>query len=404
MIEPKIFSVGQINHYIKNLIENDFILNSLWVKGEISNFKYHSTGHMYFTLKDNNAAINCVMFKGSADILPFIPENGMSVVICGYISIYEKTGQYQLYAELMEPLGAGALNTAFEQLKAKLDLEGLFDDDYKREICKYPKCIGVITSPVGAAIRDIINISKRRNSSVKIVVIPALVQGENAVASIVSAIKLANEWGKCDTLILGRGGGSMEDLQAFNDEKVARAVFASEIPVISAVGHETDFTIVDFVADLRAPTPSAAAELAVNNREFDNERIDNIIESLNSNINSRISYEKNRLENLMERRFFKRPMDNITDNEIYISNLEKQMNNIIKSKLTEKNIVFERLLSKMELLSPFAMLKKGYTIIENNRGKNIKTIDDIDLYDNIKILFKDGEVKAEVKDIVKREW
>lgn len=404
MIEPKIFSVGQINHYIKNLIENDFILNSLWVKGEISNFKYHSTGHMYFTLKDNNAAINCVMFKGSADILPFIPENGMSVVICGYISIYEKTGQYQLYAELMEPLGAGALNTAFEQLKAKLDLEGLFDDDYKREICKYPKCIGVITSPVGAAIRDIINISKRRNSSVKIVVIPALVQGENAVASIVSAIKLANEWGKCDTLILGRGGGSMEDLQAFNDEKVARAVFASEIPVISAVGHETDFTIVDFVADLRAPTPSAAAELAVNNREFDNERIDNIIESLNSNINSRISYEKNRLENLMERRFFKRPMDYITDNEIYISNLEKQMNNIIKSKLTEKNIVFERLLSKMELLSPFAMLKKGYTIIENNRGKNIKTIDDIDLYDNIKILFKDGEVKAEVKDIVKREW
>lgn len=404
MIEPKIFSVGQINHYIKNLIENDFILNSLWVKGEISNFKYHSTGHMYFTLKDNNAAINCVMFKGSADILPFIPENGMSVVICGYISIYEKTGQYQLYAELMEPLGAGALNTAFEQLKAKLDLEGLFDDDYKREICKYPKCIGVITSPVGAAIRDIINISKRRNSSVKIVVIPALVQGENAVASIVSAIKLANEWGKCDTLILGRGGGSMEDLQAFNDEKVARAVFASENPVISAVGHETDFTIVDFVADLRAPTPSAAAELAVNNREFDNERIDNIIESLNSNINSRISYEKNRLENLMERRFFKRPMDYITDNEIYISNLEKQMNNIIKSKLTEKNIVFERLLSKMELLSPFAMLKKGYTIIENNRGKNIKTIDDIDLYDNIKILFKDGEVKAEIKDIVKREW
>lgn len=404
MIEPKIFSVGQINHYIKNLIENDFILNSLWVKGEISNFKYHSTGHMYFTLKDNNAAINCVMFKGSADILPFIPENGMSVVICGYISIYEKTGQYQLYAELMEPLGAGALNTAFEQLKAKLDLEGLFDDDYKREICKYPKCIGVITSPVGAAIRDIINISKRRNSSVKIVVIPTLVQGENAVASIVSAIKLANEWGKCETLILGRGGGSMEDLQAFNDEKVARAVFASEIPVISAVGHETDFTIVDFVADLRAPTPSAAAELAVNNREFDNERIDNIIENLNSNINSRILYEKNRLENLMERRFFKRPMDYITDNEIYISNLEKQMNNIIKSKLTEKNIVFERLLSKIELLSPFAMLKKGYTIIENNRGKNIKTIDDIDLYDNIKILFKDGEVKAEVKDIVKREW
>lgn len=404
MIEPKIFSVGQINHYIKNLIENDFILNSLWVKGEISNFKYHSTGHMYFTLKDSNASINCIMFKGSADILPFMPQNGMSVVICGYVSIYEKTGQYQLYAELMEPLGAGALNTAFEQLKAKLDLEGLFDEDYKREICKYPKCIGVITSPVGAAIRDIINISKRRNSSVKIVVIPALVQGENAVDSIVSAIKLANEWGKCDTLILGRGGGSMEDLQAFNDEKVARAVFASEIPVISAVGHETDFTIVDFVSDLRAPTPSAAAELAVNNREFDNERIDNIIESLNSNINSRIEYEKKRLENLMERRFFKRPMDNITDNEIYISNLEKQMDNIIKSKLTEKNIVFERLLNKMELLSPFAMLKKGYTIIENNRGKNIKTIDDIDLYDNIKILFKDGEVKAEVKDIVKREW
>mgnify|MGYP005796347031 FL=1 len=404
MIEPKVFSVSQINRYIKNIIENDFILNSLWVKGEISNFKYHSSGHMYFTLKDKNAAINCVMFKGSADILPFMPENGMDVVICGYVSAYEKTGQYQLYAELMEPLGVGALNIAFEQLKEKLSKEGLFDEDYKREICKYPKCIGVITSPTGAAVRDIINISKRRNKGVKIVVIPALVQGEGSVNSIVSAIKMANEWGKCDTLIVGRGGGSMEDLQVFNDEKVARAVFASEIPVISAVGHETDFTIIDFVADLRAPTPSAAAELSVNDLSIENERLDTIISDLNYSINSRINYEKIRFENLMDKKIFKRPLDNIADYEIYISNLEKQIENIIKNKITESNIIFERLLNKIEILSPIAMLKKGYALVEDKDGKTVKTVGGINKGDNINVILVNGNISANVTDISKREW
>ncbi|MBO8434764.1 MAG: exodeoxyribonuclease VII large subunit [Tyzzerella sp.] len=404
MIEPKIFSVMQINSYIKNIIENDFILNSLWIKGEISNFKYHSTGHMYFTLKDRDASLNCVMFKGSADMLPFMPENGMSVVVYGYISIYEKTGQYQLYAEIMEPLGIGSMNIAFEQLKEKLSNEGLFDEDYKREICKYPKCIGVITSPVGAAVRDIINVSKRRNKGVKIVVVPALVQGENAVDSIVSALKLINEWGKCDTIILGRGGGSMEDLQAFNDERVARAIFASEIPVISAVGHETDFTIADFVSDMRAPTPSAGAELAVNSLEFEEERLKKLFDSLNNNINYRLNFENERLKNLTDRRIFKKPLDNIFDREMYISGLEKQMEKIIKNKVIEKSSAFDKLINKMEVLSPMAMLKRGYTIVENTKGESLKSIEDFNCGDTLNILFKDGQVKAKVIDILEKEW
>ena len=404
MIEPKIFSVMQINSYIKNIIENDFILNSLWIKGEISNFKYHSTGHMYFTLKDRDASLNCVMFKGSADMLPFMPENGMSVVVYGYISIYEKTGQYQLYAEIMEPLGIGSMNIAFEQLKEKLSNEGLFDEDYKREICKYPKCIGVITSPVGAAVRDIINVSKRRNKGVKIVVVPALVQGENAVDSIVSALKLINEWGKCDTIILGRGGGSMEDLQAFNDERVARAIFASEIPVISAVGHETDFTIADFVSDMRAPTPSAGAELAVNSLEFEEERLKKLFDSLNNNINYILNFENERLKNLTDRRIFKKPLDNIFDREMYISGLEKQMEKIIKNKVIEKSSAFDKLINKMEVLSPMAMLKRGYTIVENTKGESLKSIEDFNCGDTLNILFKDGQVKAKVIDILEKEW
>ena len=254
MIEPKIFTVGQINRYIRNLLENDFILSSLLVKGEISNFKAHSSGHLYFTLKDASGALSCVMFRQDAAGLPFEPENGMQVVVYGHVSLYEKTGQYQLYAEFLEPLGIGTLQVAFEQLKEKLAAEGLFDGDFKREIPKNPSCIAVITSPTGAAVRDIMQIVKRRDPNVKVAIFPTLVQGEQAAVDIVHSLKLVNEWGKADVIILGRGGGSMEDLWCFNDENVARAVFASEIPVISAVGHETDFTITDFVADMRAYT------------------------------------------------------------------------------------------------------------------------------------------------------
>ena len=281
MIEPRVFSVTQINRYIRELIEKDFILQSLWIKGEISNYKRHSSGHLYFTLKDEESAINCIMFRGNAQMLPFEPENGMEAVVCGYISIYEKTGQYQFYGELIQPVGIGALTAAYDRLKNKLEKEGLFDGDFKREICSKPETVAVITSPTGAAVRDIINIAKRRNKSVRIVVAPVLVQGENAAASIVNALKAVNNWGGADTIILGRGGGSIEDLWAFNEESVARAIFASDIPVISAVGHETDFTISDFVADLRAPTPSAAAELAVNDVEGDLAVLNSVRQRLN---------------------------------------------------------------------------------------------------------------------------
>ncbi len=262
MIAPKVFTVGQINRYIKNLLENDFILNSLLVQGEISNFKAHSSGHWYFTLKDATGALSCMIFRQDAEEIPFLPENGMQVILYGRVSLYERTGQYQLYGEFMEPVGMGALQMAFEQMKEKLAAEGLFDADFKREMPAHAKCIAVVTSPVGAAVRDVIQIVKRRDPRVKIAVFPTLVQGEKAAEDIVRSLRLANEWGGADVIILGRGGGSMEDLWPFNEEKVARAVFASEIPVISAVGHETDFTITDFVSDLRAPTPSAAAELA----------------------------------------------------------------------------------------------------------------------------------------------
>lgn len=283
MLEPKIYSVSRVNGYIRTMLENDFVLSSIWVAGEISNFKRHSSGHMYFSLKDSDSVIRCVMFRGDADILPFMPENGMSVIVCGYVTVYEKSGEYQIVVQLMKPDGVGALTIAFEQLKQKLADEGLFDSDYKREINRRPSNIAVVTSPTGAAVRDIIKIIRARNSSVSITVIPVLVQGEMAAESVAEGIRLANRLKKADTIIVGRGGGSIEDLWAFNDERVARAIFASEIPVISAVGHETDFTIADFVADLRASTPSNAAELAVNDINEDIRRAEALKERLKRN-------------------------------------------------------------------------------------------------------------------------
>lgn len=401
MLEPKIYSVSQINRYIKKLFENDFILNSVWVKGEISNLKFHSSGHVFFTLKDANSSINCIMFKGSADILPFLPENGMSVVICGYVSLYEKSGQYQLYAELMDPLGLGSLSMAYEQLKEKLSQEGIFDEDYKRDICKFPKCIAVITSPTGAAVRDIINITKRRNRFVKIVVVPALVQGEKAANSIVAAIKTVNNWKKADTIILGRGGGSIEDLWPFNEEKVVRAVFASDIPVISAVGHETDYTLVDFVSDLRAPTPSAAAELAVNDLSETERNINMVLERLISVINSKISYEKKRFDFLVNRPVLNRPYDFIINNQIYLDNLERRLKNKVEIKIKTYEGLFSGLVGRLEALSPLALLKRGYVAAQDSDGKIITSIEDVNIGDTITLNMKDGLLKTKVESRVK---
>ena len=312
MIAPKVFTVGQINRYIKNLLENDFILNSLLVQGEISNFKAHSSGHWYFTLKDATGALSCMIFRQDAEEIPFLPENGMQVILYGRVSLYERTGQYQLYGEFMEPVGMGALQMAFEQMKEKLAAEGLFDADFKREMPAHAKCIAVVTSPVGAAVRDVIQIVKRRDPHVKIAVFPTLVQGEKAAEDIVRSLRLANEWGGADVIILGRGGGSMEDLWPFNEEKVARAVFASEIPVISAVGHETDFTITDFVSDLRAPTPSAAAELATAiPLESRIAMLEGMQERLWRDVSAAMVSSRRRLEFLKERPVLKRPLEKL---------------------------------------------------------------------------------------------
>ena len=262
-MQVNVYTVSQINGYIKRLIDSDVFLSGLHIEGEISNFKLHSSGHLYFSLKDKTGSIDCVMFRSAAQYLEFMPKNGDAVLVGGRVSLYEKTGKYQVYVDYMQPAGLGALHAEFEKLKQKLAAEGLFDEKFKKPIPEYPKTVALVTSPTGAAVRDMIDVSRRRNPSIKLVIVPVLVQGENAAADIAKGIELVNEWGGADTIIVGRGGGSMEDLWAFNEEIVARAIFKSEIPVISAVGHEVDFTIADFAADFRAPTPSAAAELAI---------------------------------------------------------------------------------------------------------------------------------------------
>lgn len=397
MAEPKIYSVSQINRYIKGLIENDFILQSFWVKGEISNFKAHTSGHLYFTLKDKNSAINCIMFKDMAELMPYELEDGLEVVVCGYSSVYEKTGQYQIYAQIISPVGMGELSLKFEQLKNKLLEEGLFDEDFKRDIPKNPKTIAVITSPTGAAVRDIINVSTRRNPNIKIKIIPVLVQGEYAVASIVDGIKLVNEWANADVIILGRGGGAIEDLWAFNDEKVARAVFASEIPIISAVGHETDFTITDFVADMRAPTPSAAAELATNDIMSDLNMALNLFERIEYNFIQKFNFYKSKLEFLLKRNVLKRPLDRIVNESIYIDDMEERLYRALKHCVEIKKSKFVKNIEKLEVLSPFSILKRGFSVTTDCDGNVITSIKNLNVNDDINIEINDGIINAVVK-------
>lgn len=396
MIEPKVFSVGQINRYIKNLMENDFILSSLLVKGEISNFKAHSGGHLYFSLKDASGAISCVMFKQEAYRLPFVPENGMSVILYGHVSLYEKTGQYQLYAEMMEPVGLGSLQLAFEQLKGKLEEEGLFDEDFKRELPSHIETIAVITSPTGAAVRDIIQIAKRRDPRVRIAIFPALVQGEKAADDIVQALKLVNDWGKADVIILGRGGGSIEDLWAFNEEKVARAIFASEIPVISAVGHETDFTIADFVSDLRAPTPSAAAELATQPLMQKNEKIAQLEIRLLRNVLAVLEDSQRRLMYIKERPVLKRPLEGIRNTQLLLESIDLDMAKAIDQKLLRFGQKIGVAEARLHASSPLAVMKRGYVLASKDDGKAIVSVNQVDIGEVVHLRLQDGQVKAKV--------
>ena len=395
----KVYSVSQINNYILRLFEKDVFLQDIYIEVEISNFKAHSSGHFYMTLKDSGASVNAVMFRSYAEKLKFMPEDGMKVLINGYISLYEKTGQYQFYALNMEPAGKGALYIAYEQLKERLERSGVFDPKYKKDIPSYPKCIAVITSPTGAAVRDIINVSGRRNPNVKIVVIPFLGQGDDAAPSIANAIESVNKWGQADTIIVGRGGGSIEDLWAFNEEMVARAIFDSKIPIISAVGHETDFTIADFIADMRAPTPSAAAEIAVPENEGMSLAVMNNYRRLNYLMDSILSSSKNTLQTLSTKHCFTGFADNIYDNELYVSQLQNRLLNKMQSKIELASQNLKHRIDNLENISPLKILQKGYSLTYDDSQKLIRSAKNINVGDKINVVFNDGNITATVEEV-----
>ncbi len=394
VVKIKVWSVSQVNSYIRSIIDGDILLNSFFAEGELSNVKLHTSGHIYFTLKDGKSSINCVMFKTYADSLTFAPKDGMKVVVCGYVSFFEKTGQVQLYAEMIESVGKGSLYVAFEQLKQKLQDDGLFDPAHKKSLPAFPKCIAVITSITGAAVQDIIDVITRRNKCVKIVILPVLVQGENAPAEIVSAIKQANAWAGADAIILGRGGGSIEDLWAFNDEMVARSIYSSNIPVISAVGHETDFTIADFVADLRAPTPSAAAELAVPELDLITEYVFELENRMTTALSNKTNAYEHRLKSAVCRKAFANPLEIFNAKKKLMADLYKTMNKEINYRLDKKMNQIGACAKLLENSSPLKVLSRGYTITYGSDGKIISSINGVDESNTIKIRFKDGTATA----------
>ena len=390
-------SVTDLNKYIKNKIDGDEMLNNVLVKGEISNFKNHYTGHMYFTLKDENSLIKCVMFKSYTTHLSFMPKDGMKVMVLGSVAVFERDGIYQIYAKAMKEDGLGSLYTAYEELKKKLEQEGLFAESHKKKIPFMPKTIGVLTSNTGAVIRDIINVSTRRNPGVHIRLYPVPVQGPGAAEEIVKGIETMNEKKLADVIILARGGGSLEDLWPFNEEIVARAIYDSELPIISAVGHETDFTIADFVADLRAPTPSAAAELAVAN-------IDDVRETLKLYNNRykvalkkkielmRLSYEK-----CMARPAYKNRTQKINEQYMVIDMKVKALQNSMMLKLKEAKTSFVKETAKLDSLSPLKTLTRGYSIVtKQESGKAIKSVDDLNSGEKVNLRLSDGQKTATI--------
>ncbi len=437
-------TVKALTKYIKLKFDYDKNLQHLLLKGELSNVKRHSRGHLYFTLKDDEAQINAVMFASAASHLEFVPTEGMQVIVKGHITVYEAGGTYSLYVKEMTEDGIGNLYVAYTQLKERLATEGLFDARFKQKIPDYPQAVGVITSPTGAAIRDIISTIKRRFPMVTIYVYPALVQGEQAEASIISCIKQANAMNLVDTLIVGRGGGSIEDLWAFNKEGVARAIFESKIPIISAVGHETDFTIADFVADHRAPTPTGAAELAVPNLPDVLKHLNQLNARLNHNFNLQFKQKKDYLTQLCNHYIMKNPAALFEQRLMYVDQLSEKLNYVLQDQLTRNQTKwwtlhhrllqldpkasvdqakqslllqdqtlrqlmlhhlsqskqdYTVLLTKLELLNPLSILKKGYTVLTNDKDEMVTTVQDISVGQDLLISLDDGRVRASVKEI-----
>ncbi|WP_317367248.1 exodeoxyribonuclease VII large subunit [uncultured Tyzzerella sp.] len=394
-MSDNIYTVSQVNNYIKLVLEDDVLLNGIYIEGEISNLKKHTSGHIYFTIKDEECSINAVMYRQDALSFKDEFENGIKVICFGYISSYTKTGQYQLYVKNVKVSGLGDVFLDFENLKEKLKKEGLFDEVYKMEIPPLPKTIGVITSQTGAAIRDILNVSKRRNPNIKIMLIPALVQGKDAPASIINAINLANEYNNLDIIILARGGGSKEDLWAFNNEDLARAIFYSSIPIVTGIGHEIDFTIADFVADFRAPTPSAAIEVCLPKADDLQEKVYNLFCSINKNINKRINENKLKFQVNINKACFVNFLDKITDYQIFIENKLEKINSNIDLKIKENKLILESNINKIEALSPMNILKNGYALVSKG-DNNIKSVKQLKKDDEITLSFCDGDKKAKV--------
>lgn len=388
-------TVTELNKYIKNKIAEDEYLNEILIKGEISNFKNHYTGHLYFTLKDENSLIKCIMFKTYAQKLNFMPKDGMKVIILGSVSVFERDGVYQIYAKAMQEDGMGSLYKAYEEMKARLEKEGLFDASHKKKIPLMPKCIGVLTSNTGAVIRDIINVSTRRNPNVYIKLLPVPVQGPGAAEKIVDGIKTMNEQKLADVIIVARGGGSLEDLWPFNEEIVARAIYDSELPIISAVGHETDFTIADFVADLRAPTPSAAAELAVPNISDVMIKLESYNNRYKLALKKKVEFMRLRYEKCMNSRVFKEPTQKINEKYMLIDIKVKSIQNSITKIYNEKKTNMIKEISKLDALSPLKTLTRGYSIVQMN-NEIVKSVKQLKKDDEIDIRLIDGKTRAKI--------
>lgn len=389
----KTLTVSEVNNYLKRIIDNDFILNNLSVKGEISNLKYHSSGHIYFSLKDEGGKINCVMFRSKAIMLKLTLEEGMGVVIGGRASIYPQNGSIQLYCDTIEQEGRGELYIKFERLKEKLSKEGYFDEELKKEVPKFPSRVGIVTSPTGAAIRDIINVSRRRNRLVDLVLYPAKVQGIGAYKEVIDGIKYFNRTKSVDVIIIGRGGGSIEELWNFNEEELAKAIFKSKIPIISAVGHEVDFTISDFVSDVRAATPSQGAEIAIPLQSDIEDAIEYMNNRMGSIIANKLQLEKNKVDSLSRILKLNSPMTRVVNNYMVVEKLKERLNSNIVNKI---NLEKEKLSGLNNLLmaqNPCNLLNKGYAIIEDESGV-INTVKRMSEEKEINVFLADGLVKG----------
>ena len=398
-----VYSVGQVNRYVKNMFTQDYVLRKVYVKGEVSNCKYHTSGHIYFSLKDETGVLSCVMFAGQRRGLAFRMKDGDRVVVGGAVDVYERDGRYQMYAKEITLEGAGALYERFLALKAELEEMGMFAPEYKQPIPRFISRLGVVTAPTGAAVQDIRNISLRRNPYLQIILYPALVQGDGAADSIVKGIRMLDEAG-VDTIIVGRGGGSIEDLWAFNEEKVARAIFECRTPIISAVGHEVDFTIADFVADLRAPTPSAAAELAVDDMAQVMYTLSSYQERFRRDMREKIEFQRVRLGQYQMRLKYLSPESRLRDRRQALVDFEDTLRRAMDNKLQQYRHRLGIYLERYQGLSPLAKLNQGYSFVADTDGRGITSVSQVKPGDRVEISVTDGVIQAEVSDSRRETW